>query len=65
MTSRELLRHLRRRGATIVTDRGKGGHILVELNGRRAYVPTGSGDIKTGTLFGILRTLGIRPDQLR
>jgi hypothetical protein len=51
MTSSELLRRLRRLGAETVPDREKGGHVMVVLRGRRAFVPTGSGDIKRGTLL--------------
>ena len=64
MTSSELLRKLRRLGARVVTGRGKGGHVMVVLEKRRAFVPTGSGEIKRGTLRGILRQLGLRPDDL-
>ena len=64
MTSRELLRRLRRVGARIVADRGKGGHVMVEWNGRVTYVPTGSGDLRTGTLQAILKALAIPPDRL-
>jgi predicted RNA binding protein YcfA (HicA-like mRNA interferase family) len=64
MTSRELLRRLRRLGARIVTDRGKGGHVMVEWNGRVTYVPTGSGELRTGTLQAILKALDIPPDRL-
>jgi predicted RNA binding protein YcfA (HicA-like mRNA interferase family) len=64
MTSRELLRRLRRLGARIVTDRGKGGHVMVEWNGRITYVPTGSGELRTGTLQAILKALDIPPDRL-
>jgi predicted RNA binding protein YcfA (HicA-like mRNA interferase family) len=64
MTSSELLRRLRRLGVETVPDRGKGGHVMVVLDGRRAFVPTGSGDIKRGTLLGILRTLGLRLQDL-
>lgn len=64
MTSRELLRRLRRLGARIVTDRGKGGHVMVEWNGRITYVPTGSGELRTGTLRAILKALDIPPDRL-
>jgi predicted RNA binding protein YcfA (HicA-like mRNA interferase family) len=60
MTSNELLRSLRRLGVDVVPNRGKGGHVMVVLGGRRAFVPTGSGDIKRGTLLGIIRTLGLR-----
>jgi predicted RNA binding protein YcfA (HicA-like mRNA interferase family) len=64
MTSSELLRRLRRAGAQVVSDRGRGGHVMVMLNGRRAFVPTGSGEIKRGTLLGILKQLGLRLDDL-
>ena len=63
MTSSELLRKLRRLGARVVTGRGKGGHVVV-FEERRAFVPTGSGEIKRGTLHGILRQLGLRLDDL-
>jgi predicted RNA binding protein YcfA (HicA-like mRNA interferase family) len=65
MTSSELLRRLRRAGARVVSDRGRGGHVMVMLNGRRAFVPTGSVEIKRGTLLGILKQLGLRLDDLR
>jgi predicted RNA binding protein YcfA (HicA-like mRNA interferase family) len=65
VTSNELLRLLRRAGATIVADRGKGGHVMVVQGGRRAFVPTGSGEVKRGTLLGILKQLGLRLDDLR
>ena len=45
--------------------RGKGGHIRVELAGRKSIVPTGSGEIRRGTLFTILRDLGLRLEDLR
>jgi hypothetical protein len=53
MTSSELLRKLRRSGARVVTGRGTGGHVMVVLDKRCASVPTGSGEIKRGTLVGI------------
>ena len=65
MTSRELLRKLRRLGATVDPSRGKGGHVMVWLNARSSAVPTGSGEIATGTLHSILRKLGLRPEDLR
>jgi predicted RNA binding protein YcfA (HicA-like mRNA interferase family) len=64
MNSRELLRKLRRLGATIDPHRGKGGHVEVELRGRRSIVPTGSKPIRRGTLFSILRDLGLRREDL-
>ena len=65
MTSRELLRHLRRLGATIDPSRGKGGHVMVWLKGRNSAVPTGSGEIATGTFRSILRQLDLRPEDWR
>ena len=64
MNSRELLRRLRRLGAEVVADRGKGGHVQVRLGDRKSHVPTGSGEIPPGTLAAILRQLGLRRDQL-
>jgi mRNA interferase HicA len=64
VTSSELLRRLRRFGAEIDRGRGKGGHVMVRLGGRFAMVPTGSGDLPTGTLRAILRQLGLRPQDL-
>ena len=57
MTSRELLRKLRRLGATVDPARGKGGHVQVALRGRKSIVPT-------GTLFAILRDLRLTLDDL-
>jgi predicted RNA binding protein YcfA (HicA-like mRNA interferase family) len=65
MTSRELLRKLRRLGVTVDPGRGKGGHVRVERDGRRSIVPTGSGEVRRGTLLRILRDLELRLDDLR
>ena len=64
MKSGELLRRLRRLGARVQPQRGKGGHVRVVLGARR-IVPTGSKEIRTGTLHSILRDLGLRLDDLR
>jgi mRNA interferase HicA len=64
VTSNELLRTLRRLGAEIDRGRGKGGHVMARLGGQFAMVPTGSGDLPTGTLRAILRQLGLRPEDL-
>ncbi|HTT78959.1 MAG TPA: type II toxin-antitoxin system HicA family toxin [Stellaceae bacterium] len=64
MNSRELLRRLRRLGATIDPQRGKGGHVEVRFGERITRVPTGSGDLKAGMLAGILKQLGLRRDQI-
>jgi len=65
MSSNELLRLLRRTGARIVTDRGKGGHVMVLLAGRKTFVPTGSGELRPGTLRAILRDLAVSLDDLK
>ena len=65
MTSNELLRLLRRAGATIVSDRGKGGHVMVVLGGRRTFIPTGSRELRPGTLHAILRDLAVTLEGLR
>jgi predicted RNA binding protein YcfA (HicA-like mRNA interferase family) len=49
----------------VISNRGKGGHVRVELHGRTTIVPTGSREIRTGTFRKILRDLGLRPDDLR
>ena len=65
MSSNELLRLLRRAGARIVTDRGKGGHVMVLLAGRKTFMPTGSGELRPGILRAILRDLAVSLDDLR
>jgi predicted RNA binding protein YcfA (HicA-like mRNA interferase family) len=60
MNSDELIRKLRRRGdVEIDRSRGKGGHVEVRRGDRVSYVPTGSRELKTGLLYGILRQLGL------
>jgi hypothetical protein len=38
---------------------------MARLGSRFAMVPTGSGDLPTGTLRAILRQFGLRPEDLR
>jgi predicted RNA binding protein YcfA (HicA-like mRNA interferase family) len=65
MTSTELLRRLRRLGASTIPDRGKGSHVMVVLGQRQTFVPTGgSKELRTGTFRRILRDLGLTPDDL-
>lgn len=59
MKASELLRKLKALGATVDPSRGKGGHVRVSLNGRTTFVPTGTKDLKTGTVSGILKQLGL------
>jgi len=65
VSSNDLLRLLRSAGARIVTDRGKGGHVMVLLAGRKTFVPTGSGELRPGTLRAILRDLAVSLDDLK
>jgi mRNA interferase HicA len=39
---------------------GKGGHLRVELNGKISVLPIHSKDMKTGTLQGIKKQLGLK-----
>ena len=59
------MRKLRRLGVTVVPGRGKGGHVRVERNGRVSHVPTGSGELKTGLIQGVLRQLGLTMRDLQ
>jgi predicted RNA binding protein YcfA (HicA-like mRNA interferase family) len=65
MTANELLRKLRRLGVTVVPGSGKGGHVRVERDGQVSHVPTGSGELKTGLIHGVLRQLGLTMRDLR
>ena len=44
---------------------GKGGHVRVERGGRVSHVPTGSGELKTGLVHGVLRQLGLTMRDLQ
>jgi predicted RNA binding protein YcfA (HicA-like mRNA interferase family) len=48
----------------VLSSRGKGGHVRVELHGRTTIVLTGSREIRTDTFRKILRDLGLRPEDL-
>ena len=65
MTSRELLRKLRHLGVAVDPSRGKGGHVQVTRSARKSIVPTGSGEIRRGTLMRILRDLDLTIGDLR
>jgi predicted RNA binding protein YcfA (HicA-like mRNA interferase family) len=63
VTSNGVLRLLRRTGAVVVADPGKGGQVMVTLAGRRTFVPTGTGELRPGTLHAILRDLAVTLDS--
>ena len=63
----ELLRRLRRlaarRGLDLEMSQG-GNHTKVVLGGRRTVVGRHAADLKTGTLHGILRQLGLTIEDI-
>jgi mRNA interferase HicA len=67
MKPAELLRRLRRLAARRALDfaisEGK-NHTKILLAGRRSVVGRHARDLKTGTLHGILKQLGLRPEDL-
>lgn len=67
MKSAELLRRLRRlamrRGLGLQISEGK-NHTKVVLAGQRSVVGRHSTDLKTGTLHGILKQLGLKPEDI-
>lgn len=60
MNSGQAKRWLAKRGATFAP--GKGGHLLVKLNGRRAALPQhgGSKELGKGLWLAILKQLDIK-----
>ncbi len=68
MTSAELLRRLKKlakeRGVTIDVQPGKGSHRKVIFGHARTIIPMHGVELKTGTLKGILKDLGIKREDL-
>jgi hypothetical protein len=67
MKPAELLRRLRRlavrRGLDFEISEGK-NHTKVALAGRRSVVGRHPTDLKSGTLRGILKQLGLKPEEI-
>jgi len=67
MKPAELLRRLRRfaarRGLDLEISEGK-NHTKITLAGRRSVLGRHAADLKTGTLHGILKQLGLKPEEL-
>jgi hypothetical protein len=67
MKPAELLRRLRRlaarRGLDFAISEGK-NHTKVTLAGRRSVVGRHPTDLKTGTSRGILKQLGLKPEEI-
>jgi mRNA interferase HicA len=61
MKTKQFLKLLKAAGAVIVKGRGKGGHVLVKMNGRQATVPShGDTDFDPEFLDDICKQLGTR-----
>ena len=58
MNSKEFKRWLTQQGATFQA--GKGSHLKVYLNGKQSVLPMHTTDLKTGTLGGIKKQLGLK-----
>jgi mRNA interferase HicA len=58
VNSKEFKRWLTQRGATFQA--GKGSHLKVYLNGKQSVLPMHSSDLKTGTVEGIKKQLGLK-----
>lgn len=58
MNANEFKRWLARQGATFV--QGKGSHIKVFLGERQSVLPMHSAELKTGTVEGIKKQLGLK-----
>lgn len=58
MNSNEFKRWLAKQGATFAP--GKGSHLHVFLNGRRSVLPMHATELKTGTVEGIKKQLGLK-----
>ena len=58
MNSKEFKRWLTLQGVTFQT--GKGSHPKVYLNGKQSVLPMHNTDLKTGTVEGIKKQLGLK-----
>ena len=58
MNSKKFKRWLTQQGATFGTQ--KGSHLKVYMNGKQSIIPMHSTDLKTGTVSGIKKQLGLK-----
>lgn len=58
MNSNEFKRWLAKQGATFQT--AKGSHVKIFLNGRQSVMPMHNAELKTGTVEGIKKQLGLK-----
>ncbi len=58
VNSNEFKRWLQRQGATFQTT--KSSHLKIFLNGRQSVMPVHNAELKTGTVEGIKKQLGLK-----
>ncbi|WAR46906.1 type II toxin-antitoxin system HicA family toxin [Methylomonas rapida] len=58
MNSKQFKKWLEQQGATF--QEGKGSHLKVFLNGKQSILPMHNSDLKTGTVEGIKKQLGLK-----
>jgi mRNA interferase HicA len=58
VNSNEFKRWLAKQGATFQTT--KGSHLKIFLNGRQSVIPMHNSELKTGTVEGIKKQLGLK-----
>jgi mRNA interferase HicA len=58
VNSNEFKRWLAKQGATFQTTRGS--HLKIFLNGRQSVIPMHNSELKTGTVEGIKKQLGLK-----
>ncbi|WP_374248075.1 type II toxin-antitoxin system HicA family toxin [Thermomonas sp.] len=58
MNSKQFKKWLAEQGATFAP--GKGGHLKVFLKDKQSVLPMSSGEMKTGTVEGIKKQLGLK-----
>jgi mRNA interferase HicA len=63
MNSAEFQRWLKGKGAKFDRSRGNGSHMYVNLNGKTTVMPTHSTEMRTGTVEGIKRQLGLKGEK--
>ena len=64
MKTKQFLKLLKRNGAEIIKGRGKGGHVLVLLNGKQTTVPVHAADYAPEFLDDICKQLSTRLKEL-
>ncbi len=65
ISAQKLIRILKKLGFNEHAERGTSHLVFSHSDGRRTVVSRHRGDIKKGTLAGILRDLKISPEELR